>query len=176
MKCRDTKGLYDRRVNSIQLRPGDRVLAKVAPTRLNSKLKNRWEEQPYEVLEQIGADAPVYRIKREDSGKVRVLHRNRLFLLLQTKEEDPGAAESAVSKCAQSVAGQTEQGDSVDQLQAPDESGEPDSDSEGEDAPPSSGMLAAAVSFLASARASLWRTTDPKNGGPKLSGNFFFRS
>ena len=45
-----------------------------------SKLSDKWEKDPYVVIEKPISDIPVYRVRKESgSGKVRTLHRNLLL-------------------------------------------------------------------------------------------------
>ena len=81
---------YDLRVRSSVLRIGDRVLVKNAGITGRCKLADRWEKNPYIVIDQPKDDIPVYRVKREGArSKTRVLHRNFLlpFISLLTYEE-----------------------------------------------------------------------------------------
>ena len=81
---------YDLRARSSVLRIGDRVLVKNAGIRGRCKLADRWEKNPYIVIDQPNDDIPVYRVKREGArSKTRVLHRNFLlpFIGLPTYEE-----------------------------------------------------------------------------------------
>ena len=76
------KRYYDLKVrNSGILHPGDPVLVRNVGLRGKHKIADRWENQPYVVVEQPHADIPVYVVKRENSKskKTRTLHRNLLL-------------------------------------------------------------------------------------------------
>ena len=80
---------YDLRARSSVLRIGDRVLVKNAGIRGRCKLADRWEKNPYIVIDQPTNYIPVYRGEGARS-KTGVLHRNFLlpFIGLPTIEED----------------------------------------------------------------------------------------
>ena len=82
---------YDLRARSSVLRPGDRVLVRNAGVRGKCKLADRWEKDPYLVIDQPNDDVPVYMVKREGSrSKTRFLHRNFLlpFMCLPWMDEE----------------------------------------------------------------------------------------
>lgn len=72
------KQIYDGKIryNIEDLKPGDVVL--VQKVRRMSKIDDRWEDSPYEVIQQSNKQIPVYRVKNLVDGKVRTLHRNFL--------------------------------------------------------------------------------------------------
>ena len=77
------KRLYDRKVRAVELRPGDRVLVHLdAFQGQRRKLKNRWGDDIYTVINQKADGIPVYEVKNECTGKKKVLHRARLLLWL----------------------------------------------------------------------------------------------
>ena len=51
------------------------------------KTKNKWSYENYTVLCQIGLDILTYEIQAE-GGSTRIVHQNRLFLLLPKEEDD----------------------------------------------------------------------------------------
>ena len=51
------------------------------------KTKNKWSYENYTVLRQIGPDILTYEIQAE-GGSTRIVHQNRLFLLLPKEEDD----------------------------------------------------------------------------------------
>ena len=82
---------YDVKARSSVLRPGDRVLVKNAGVRGKCKLADRWEKDPYIVIDQPNDDIPVYKVRREGKrSKTRFLHRNFLlpFMCLPYHDED----------------------------------------------------------------------------------------
>lgn len=82
---------YDQRVRGTIIRPGDRVLVKILAFEGKHKISNKFEENPYIVIDQPNEDVPVYTIQREDGvGPLRKLHRNHLLPIstLPAKEVD----------------------------------------------------------------------------------------
>ena len=80
---------FDRKAVNSKLEPGDLVLVRQKAFKGKHKLSDRWETNPYVVLEHINPKVPVYRVQSsEDSKKVRVLHRNMLFPLCSKQEEE----------------------------------------------------------------------------------------
>ena len=77
---------YDVNARDSCLYPGDRVLVRNLNIRGKHKLSNRWEDHIHRVIEKVN-DLPVYKVKSEKTGRLRVLHRNPL-LPVSTIEED----------------------------------------------------------------------------------------
>ena len=69
------------------LKPGDIVLLKTDSYTGRRKTKNKWSYENYTVLRQIGPDILTYEIQAE-GGSTRIVHQNRLFLLLPKEEDD----------------------------------------------------------------------------------------
>ena len=59
---------YDRIVNAISLEPGDLVLAKANAYRGRRKVKDLWEEEPYEVEHQVTEGIPSYIMRNQQTG------------------------------------------------------------------------------------------------------------
>ncbi len=71
---------YDLKARSAHLEPGDRVLVRKTALKGKSKLAPKYENRPYQVLDQPNADIPVYTVQDVKSvGKVKTLHRNLLL-------------------------------------------------------------------------------------------------
>ena len=70
--CRQ-KWYYDRKIGTVNLKPGDLVLVKADAFKGRRKIKDRWEEDTWEVVCQIMMDVPSY-IVMNQNGKSPVLH------------------------------------------------------------------------------------------------------
>ena len=75
-----TKWYYDRKIGTVNLKPGNLVLVKVDAWKGKRKIKDRWEEETWEVVQQIVADVPSYEVMNQH-GWSRVLHQNQLLLI-----------------------------------------------------------------------------------------------
>ncbi|XP_052008777.1 uncharacterized protein LOC127661875 [Xyrauchen texanus] len=75
------KRMYDTKVRSSVLCPGDRVLIRnMTPRGGTGKLRNHWEDTIHTVVRQVGEDVPIYELRPEHGkGKTRILHRNLLL-------------------------------------------------------------------------------------------------
>ena len=67
------KWYYDRKIGTVNLKPGDLVLVKADAWKGKRKIKDRWEEETWEVVRQIMADVPSYEVMNQH-GWSRVLH------------------------------------------------------------------------------------------------------
>ena len=56
---------YDCKANAVSLEPGDLVLAKADAYKGRRKVKDQWEEQPYEVKHRFAEDIPSYLMKNQ---------------------------------------------------------------------------------------------------------------
>ena len=59
--CRQ-KWYYDQKVGTVNLKPGDLVLVKVDAWKGKRKIKDRWDEETWEVSRQIATDMPSYEV------------------------------------------------------------------------------------------------------------------
>ena len=64
----------------VNLKPGDLVLVKADAWKGKRKIKDRWEEETWEVVHQIMADIPSYEVMNQH-GWSWVLHQNWLLLI-----------------------------------------------------------------------------------------------
>ena len=64
----------------MNLKPGDLVLVKADAWKGKRKIKDRWDEEPWEVLWQIMADVPSYKVMNQHWRSL-VLHQNQLLLV-----------------------------------------------------------------------------------------------
>ena len=67
------KWYYNRKIGTVNLKPGDLILAKADAFRGKRKIKDRWEEETWEVVHQIATDAPSYEVMNQH-GKSQVFH------------------------------------------------------------------------------------------------------
>ena len=72
---------YDHKANAISLEPGNLVLAKPDAYKGRGKVKDPWEEEPYEVECRIAEGIHFYLMKNQQTGCSQVLHQNSLFLI-----------------------------------------------------------------------------------------------
>ena len=69
------KQYYDRKIGTVNLKPGDLVLVKADAWKGKRKMKDRWEEETWEVVHQITADIPSYEVMNQCRWS-QVLHQN----------------------------------------------------------------------------------------------------
>ena len=67
------KQYYDRKIGAINLKPGNLALVKADALKGKRKIKDRWDEETWEVSRQIAADVPSYEVMKQH-GWSRVLH------------------------------------------------------------------------------------------------------
>ena len=75
------KGLYDRKCRGAPLDVRDLVLVKQTAWKGRHKIKDHWEEEEYQVVDQPIPGVPVYVVKSISRGRPRVLHMNLLLPL-----------------------------------------------------------------------------------------------
>ena len=56
------KWYYDRKIGIVNLKPGNLVLVKADAWKGKRKIRDRWEEETWEVVHQIVADIPSYKV------------------------------------------------------------------------------------------------------------------
>ena len=59
------KWYYNRKIGAVNLKPGDLVLVKADAWKGKRKTKDRWEEETWEVVQQIKADVPSYKVTNQ---------------------------------------------------------------------------------------------------------------
>ena len=74
------KRYYDRKIGTVNLKSGDLVLVKADVWKGKRKIKGRWDEETWEVSQQIVADGPSYKVMNQ-CGWSQVLHQNWLLLI-----------------------------------------------------------------------------------------------
>ena len=62
--CRQ-KQYYDRKIGTVNLKPGDLILVKADAWKGKRKIKDRWEEETWEVVHQIAADIPSHKVMNQ---------------------------------------------------------------------------------------------------------------
>ena len=65
MEAHRQKWYYDRKIGALNLKPGDLVLVKVDAWKGKRKIKDRWDEETWEVSQQIAADVPSYDVMNQ---------------------------------------------------------------------------------------------------------------
>ena len=86
--CRQ-KWYCNRKIGTVNLKPGDLVLVKADAWKGKRKIKDRWDEETWEVPWKVTADMPSYKVMNQHEWSW-VLHQNRLFLV---------ASEVGISLC-----------------------------------------------------------------------------
>ena len=74
------KWFYDRKIGTVNLKPGDLVLVKADAFKGKRKIKDRWEEETWEVVHQFVTDIPSYEVTNQH-WRSWVLHWNQLLLV-----------------------------------------------------------------------------------------------
>ena len=74
------KWYYDRKVGTVNLKPGNQVLVKADAWKGKRKIKDRWDEETLKISWKITTDVPSYEVMNQH-GQSRVLHRNQLLLV-----------------------------------------------------------------------------------------------
>ncbi|VDI70609.1 Hypothetical predicted protein [Mytilus galloprovincialis] len=90
-QSRQKKG-YDEKIRGAVLNTGDRVLVKILAFEGKHKLSDRWENDPYIILEQPNSEIPVFVVRKENGeGRKRTLHRNLLLPIgsVSMDEQEP---------------------------------------------------------------------------------------
>ena len=74
------KGYYNRKIGTVNLKPGNLVLVKADAWKGKRKIKDRWEEETWEVVCQIAADVSSYEVTNQHRQSC-MLHPNWLLLI-----------------------------------------------------------------------------------------------
>ena len=77
--CRQ-KWYYDRKIGAMNLRPGNRILVKADAWKGKRKIKDRWDEETWEVSWQIAADVSSYKVMNQHRWSW-VFYQNQLLLV-----------------------------------------------------------------------------------------------
>ena len=71
---------YGMKVREATLDVNDRVLVRQVGFRGDHKIADRWEKNPYVVIQILNQDVPVYRVQKESNDQIiKTLHRNMLL-------------------------------------------------------------------------------------------------
>ena len=65
VEAHQQKQHYNRKIGAVNLKPGDLVLVKADAWEGKRKIKDRWEEETWEVVHQIVADIPSYKVTNQ---------------------------------------------------------------------------------------------------------------
>ena len=65
VKASRQKWYYNRKICAMNLKPGDLVLVKADAWKGKRKIKDRWEEETWEVVHQIMTDVPCYKVMNQ---------------------------------------------------------------------------------------------------------------
>ena len=77
------KQYYDWKIGAMDLKPGNLVLVKADAFKGKRKIKDRWEDETWEVVHQIMTDVPSYEVM-DQCGQSWILHQNQLLIMLET--------------------------------------------------------------------------------------------
>ena len=75
------KWYYDRKIGALNLKPGNLVLVRVDAFKGKRKIKDRWEEDTWEVVHQITTDIPSYKVTEPKCRRSHSLHQNWPLLI-----------------------------------------------------------------------------------------------
>ena len=64
-EARQQKRYYNRKVGAVNLKPGDLVLVKADAWKGKRKIKDRWDEETWEVSWQVVTDMPSYEVMNQ---------------------------------------------------------------------------------------------------------------
>ena len=78
MEAHRQKWYYDRKIGTVNLKPGNLVLVKADAFKGKRKIKDRWEEDTWEVVCQITTDIPSYEVM-DQCGRSCILHKTDFF-------------------------------------------------------------------------------------------------
>ena len=74
------KWYYNWKIGAVNLKPDDLVLVKADAFKLKRKIKDRWEEDTWEVVHHIVTDIPSYKVM-DQCGWSSILHWNWLLFI-----------------------------------------------------------------------------------------------
>ena len=74
-EAQQQKWYYDQKIGAMDLKPGNLVLVKADAFQGKRKIKDRWKDEPYEMVCQIMKDIPSYKVTGQCQQSC-VLHHN----------------------------------------------------------------------------------------------------
>ena len=86
---------HDKRVNCMEIIPGNLVLIKQKVFGTQHKIKDRWQIPVYKVLDKSD-DIPVFKVRKLGETETENLHRNMLFPFINVMREEDGEIEEEV--------------------------------------------------------------------------------
>ena len=81
VEAHQQKWYYDQKIGAVNLKPGDLVLVKADAFKGERKIKDRWEEDIWEVVHWIVTDVPSYEVM-DQHRRSQILHQNQLLLIV----------------------------------------------------------------------------------------------
>ena len=85
---------YNRKVRGSSIQVGDTVLVRNKAVHFMDKLADRWELDPYIVIEKPYPDLPLFIVKKKKGGRKRTLHRNMLYPINERDDTTPSPQET----------------------------------------------------------------------------------
>ena len=74
-EAQQQKWYYNQKIGAVDLKPGDPVLIKANAFQGKRKIKDRWEDKPHGVVQQIATDNLLYEVT-DQHGQSCILHCN----------------------------------------------------------------------------------------------------
>ena len=82
-EAQQQKWYYKWKIGATHLKPGNLVLVQADAFQGKSKIKDRGEDKPHEVVHQIKIDVPSYEVM-DQCGQSHILHCNQLLIMSET--------------------------------------------------------------------------------------------
>ena len=79
---------YNKKAKTVKITVGDKVLVKRLAFDGKHKIADKFESEPYYVIEQPRPDIPVFKLRSYESNKERTLHQNHLLLIDDQDSEE----------------------------------------------------------------------------------------
>ena len=75
------KWYCNQKIGTMDLKPGNLVLVKAYAFKGKRKIKDRWEDEPHEVVHQVATDVPSYKVTNQHRQS-QIFHCNQLLLVM----------------------------------------------------------------------------------------------